>query len=195
MKNQPGTLKNNLYPWKTIKLTWAHENQPKSLKTYQNRHGTMKNQSGAIKTNLELYRVVMGGSSGYRRLTGGSDDFSLQTDKHCIIIYISSPLLSSSPSLSSASSLSSPTPFLSLGGWGGDGVGQDHSSGSSGSGNANSTSTWSDLVRVCWQKEIWICGTLTVKIKLMSAFVGRVRNPVIHYMDSWTSDQHSQFKL
>ena len=40
----------------------------------------MKNQSGAIKTNLELYRVVMGGSGGYRRLTGGSDDFSLQTD-------------------------------------------------------------------------------------------------------------------
>ena len=39
----------------------------------------MKNQSGAIKTNLELYRVVMGGSGGYRRLKGGSDDFSLQT--------------------------------------------------------------------------------------------------------------------
>ena len=39
----------------------------------------MKNQSGAIKTNLELYRVVMGGSSGYRRLKGRSDDFSLQT--------------------------------------------------------------------------------------------------------------------
>jgi hypothetical protein len=52
------------------------ENQPKTLKTYKNRHGTMKNQSGAIKTNLELYRVVMGGSGGYRRLTGESDDFS-----------------------------------------------------------------------------------------------------------------------
>ena len=39
----------------------------------------MKNQSGAIKTNLELYRVVMGGSGGYRRLTVGSDDFLLQT--------------------------------------------------------------------------------------------------------------------
>ena len=58
------------------------ENQPKTLKTYKNRHGTMKNQSGAIKTKLELYRVVMGGSSGYRRLTGGSDDFSLQTHMH-----------------------------------------------------------------------------------------------------------------
>ena len=44
----------------------------------------MKNQSGAIKTNLELYRVVMGGSGGYRRLTGGSDDFSLQTDTHTL---------------------------------------------------------------------------------------------------------------
>ena len=46
----------------------------------------MKNQSGTIKTNLELNRVVMGGSGGYRRLPGGSDDFSLQT---LIIIYIS----------------------------------------------------------------------------------------------------------
>ena len=65
------------------------DNQHKTLKTYKNRHGTMKNQSGAIKTNLELYRVVMGGSGGYRRLTGGSDDFLLQTNTHCIIIYIS----------------------------------------------------------------------------------------------------------
>ena len=60
------------------------ENQPKPLKTYKNRHGTMKNQSGTIKTNLELYKVVMGGSGGYRRLTGGSDDFSLQTNTHFI---------------------------------------------------------------------------------------------------------------
>ena len=40
----------------------------------------MKNQSGTIKTNLELDRVVMGGSGGYSRLPGGSDDFSLQTN-------------------------------------------------------------------------------------------------------------------
>ena len=40
----------------------------------------MKNQSGTIKTNLELDRLVMGGSGGYRRLPGGSDDFSLQTN-------------------------------------------------------------------------------------------------------------------
>ena len=67
------------------------ENQPKTLKTYKNRHGTMKNQSGTIKTNLELYRVVKGGSGGYRRLPGGSDDFSLQTNRQTlIIIYISS---------------------------------------------------------------------------------------------------------
>ena len=55
-------------------------NQPKPLKTNKNRHGTMKNQSGTIKTNLELYRVVKGGSGGYRRLPGGSAHFSLQTD-------------------------------------------------------------------------------------------------------------------
>ena len=65
-------------------------NQPKPLKTYKNRYGTMKNQSGTIKTNLELDRVVMGGSGGYRRLPGGSAHFSLQTDTHFIIIYISS---------------------------------------------------------------------------------------------------------
>ena len=81
------------------------ENQPKTLKTYKNRHGTMKNQSGAIKTNLELYRVVMGGPGGYRRLTGGSDDFSLQTNTHCLVIYLSpqtrSSRSSSLPSLNS----------------------------------------------------------------------------------------------
>ena len=60
------------------------ENQPKPLKTHKNRHGTMKNQSGTIKTNLELDRVVMGGSCGYRRLPGGSDDFPLQTDTHTL---------------------------------------------------------------------------------------------------------------
>ena len=40
-----------------------------------------------MKSNLELYRVVMG---GYRRLQGGSDDFLWQTDRHFIIIYKSS---------------------------------------------------------------------------------------------------------
>ena len=44
----------------------------------------MKNQSGTIKTNLELDRVVMGGSGGYRRLPGGSDHFSLQTNTHTL---------------------------------------------------------------------------------------------------------------
>ena len=44
----------------------------------------MKNQSGAIKTNLELYKVVMGSSGGHRKLPGGSDDFSWQTDTHTL---------------------------------------------------------------------------------------------------------------
>ena len=48
----------------------------------------MTNQSGVIKTNLELYRVVMGGSGGYRKLPGGSDDFLLQTDKQTLHHYI-----------------------------------------------------------------------------------------------------------
>ena len=55
-----------------------------------------------IKTNLELYRVVMCGSCGYRRRPGGSDHFSLQTNRHFIIIYISSSLICSSLSLSSS---------------------------------------------------------------------------------------------
>ena len=44
----------------------------------------MKNQCGAIKTNLELYRAVMGGSGGYRRLTGGSAHFLLQTNRQTL---------------------------------------------------------------------------------------------------------------
>ena len=62
----------------------------------------MKNQSGAIKTNLELYRVVMGGSGGYSRLTGGSAHFSLHTHKHCIIIYISTKWSYTTPTLPQA---------------------------------------------------------------------------------------------
>ena len=57
----------------------------------------MKNQSGTIKTNLELYRVVMGGSVGYRRFPGESDHFSWHTDRHSIIIYISSSQSSAAP--------------------------------------------------------------------------------------------------
>ena len=52
----------------------------------------MKNQSGTIKTNLELDSLVMGGSGGYRRLPGESDDFSLQTDTHhniYIVVWLS----------------------------------------------------------------------------------------------------------
>ena len=42
----------------------------------------MKNQSGTIKTNLELDRVVMGDSGGYRRLPGGSAFRDKQTQMH-----------------------------------------------------------------------------------------------------------------
>ena len=56
----------------------------------------MKNQSGTIKTNLELDRVVIGGSGGYRRLPGGSDDFSLQTNTQTLHhnIYIAIVIIS-----------------------------------------------------------------------------------------------------
>ena len=75
------------------------ENQPKPLETYKNQHGTMKNQSGTIKTNLELDKVVLGGSGGYRRLPGGSDDFSLQTNTQTLHhnIYIILIILPTSP--------------------------------------------------------------------------------------------------
>ena len=53
----------------------------------------MKNQSGTIKTNLELDRVVMGGSGGCKRLPGGSDDFLLQTELHHNIYIINIILL------------------------------------------------------------------------------------------------------
>ena len=92
-KKQPGTLKNYKKTfWHCEKPAWIHEkvtlnlenqpgtlkieNKPKPLKICNNRHGTMKNQSATIKTNPELYRVVMGGSGGYRRLPGGSAHFS-----------------------------------------------------------------------------------------------------------------------
>ena len=70
----------------------ASKNQPGTLKTYKSRHRTMKNQSGILKTmktNLELYRRVMVVTGGYRTLPGGSDHFSLQTNRHFIIMYIS----------------------------------------------------------------------------------------------------------
>ena len=35
------------------------ENKPKPLKTYKTDMEPQKNQSGTIKTNLELYRVVI----------------------------------------------------------------------------------------------------------------------------------------
>ena len=79
-KSQPGTMIYPQIPSGKTQKPRKMENQPKPLKTYKNRHRTMKNQSGTIKTNLELDRVVMRGSGGYKRLPGGSDDFSLQTN-------------------------------------------------------------------------------------------------------------------
>ena len=72
------------------------ENKPKPLKTYNNRHGTMKKQSGTIKTNPE------GGYGWFRWLqeTNRRKCSFFVTHKHCIIIYISPP---------SASSMSSPS--------------------------------------------------------------------------------------
>ena len=66
------------------------ENRPKPLKTWKNRHGTMKNRSGTIKTNLELDMVVM----GVQVVTGDSQEEVIifrdrQTDRHFTIIYIS----------------------------------------------------------------------------------------------------------
>ena len=70
------------------------KNQPGFLKTNKNRTGTMNKQSAAMKTmktNLELYRVVKGGSGGYRRLQEKVMIFrDTQTHRHFIIIYISS---------------------------------------------------------------------------------------------------------
>ena len=77
MKNHKTTLKNHGNQLKTMKnhetYLKNHGNQPKTTKnhetTLKHGHGTMKNQSGTIKTNLELDRVVMGGSGGFRRPT------------------------------------------------------------------------------------------------------------------------------
>ena len=114
MKNQPGTLEN-------------HKQWPRTMNDHKNPPGPMKNQPKPLKTDMEPWktnpncekpwkptwsctgwlRVITG---GYRRLPGGSDHFSWHTDKHCIIIYISSS--PSSPSSSSPSSLSPSSPKL-----------------------------------------------------------------------------------
>ena len=98
MKNQPRTLKNHwnrlktmktdLEPWKTNLEPW------KTIKTNLNHWKPIKTEMEPWKTNLEpsklTQRVVMGGSGGYRRLPGGSDHFSWQTDRqtHHHNIYI-----------------------------------------------------------------------------------------------------------
>ena len=60
------------------------ENKPKPLKTYNNRHGTIKNQSGTIKTNPELYRRVMGGCRWLQETPRRSAQFSWQTHRQTL---------------------------------------------------------------------------------------------------------------
>ena len=62
------------------------ENQPKPLKTYQIQHGTMKNQSGTIKNNLELDRVVTGDTQEERLIF--RDKQTLLHNIYIIIIVI-----------------------------------------------------------------------------------------------------------
>ena len=59
----------------------------------------MKNQSGTIKTNLELDRVVR----GVQVVTGDSqEEVLIFRDKHCIIIYISTKWSYTTPTLPQA---------------------------------------------------------------------------------------------
>ena len=49
------------------------KNQSLALKTYKSRYGTLKDQSGILKTKQTIPGVVEG---GYGWLPGGSDHFS-----------------------------------------------------------------------------------------------------------------------
>ena len=88
MKNQPGTLEN-------------HKQWPRTMNDHKNPPGPMKNQPKPLKTDMEPWktnpncekpwkptwsctgwlRVITG---GYRRLPGGSDHFSWQTDRQIL---------------------------------------------------------------------------------------------------------------
>ena len=72
------------------------KNQPVTLKHNRNRTRTMKNQMQPWKPTWSCTGYLWVVTGGYRRLQRGSDDFSLHTNTHCIIIYISSPSSSSS---------------------------------------------------------------------------------------------------
>ena len=85
------TIKIQMEQWKIIKKHLGHKNQPGTLKNHKNQTGTMENQSGIVKTmktNLELHGWL-------QVVSGGSDQFLLQTNKYFFIIYISSSCPSS----------------------------------------------------------------------------------------------------
>ena len=96
MKNQPGTSKNQPGTLKTHK-NWpgTMRNQPETLKTHKKPTWNHEKPSGSCEKPWKLIwsctgwlRVVM--VVTYRRLRGGGAHFLLQTDRHFIIIYISS---------------------------------------------------------------------------------------------------------
>ena len=86
MKNQPGTMKNlpgTMKNHKNRPRIVGH--QPGTMNNHKNRPGTMKKQTGTVncetpcKLGYGWSRVIMSGYvgyGGYRRLQGGSDDFS-----------------------------------------------------------------------------------------------------------------------
>ena len=130
MKNHPGTLKNhkknilepkknNLEPWKTIKnilAPWKTSLEPwktnleprktnlepwKPIKTDLEKWKTNLNPWKPIKTDMEPWKTNLEPSKLTLSCTGGSDDFSWQTDRQTLHhnIYIStSPTSSSSTS-------------------------------------------------------------------------------------------------
>ena len=54
-ENQPGTMKTDLEPWKTMKnqpgTMKNHENQHRTMKNHENQTGTMKNQPVTMKNH------------------------------------------------------------------------------------------------------------------------------------------------
>ena len=81
MKKQPWTSKTNLEPWKSK----TNLNPWKSVITDMEPWKTNLQPSKLTRSCTGWLWVVTG---GYRRLPGGSDHFSLQTNRYFIIIYI-----------------------------------------------------------------------------------------------------------
>ena len=104
MKNQPGTIKNQL---------GTSKKQPKPLKTYKKPSAILDEPIWNLEKPLKLTLICRGWlwvvTGGYRRLPGGRAHFSWKTDRHFIIIYITS----SSSTAQCRTSGGSPTPALS----------------------------------------------------------------------------------